>query len=531
MTEVIVKRLEDINDKSKEVNVVLNEFINDFADKTKFNDLNHDKLRERLWNIIFSLLDKSNNQECKLLCLTSIKMLSREKTDLDTIITQERLNILLKSAELQNKNCTKVEVDLKKVPTMIEASKCLCNIVYNFSGAAQILNSYDICVLLCNRIKLKIKDRAIRYTIKLFDMKLMFLLTALCESARVKLYKNGNALKFFIDLINEELKLIKNHSNDETVRKLTDDQHKFCCELLKTFFNILMSVRMENSTKQKEVVCVMRDLLLLESNPTDLTLDGHVINLLTLLPVEILNELMVPGYELKKTNLKSNPGLAAVSKIVNYLDVMLTETEGKSPIETLSPVLLVLLHLAQANSFFRKYIKMEVLPNLREVHKRPEEGNSLRSRLCRLLTSPMDSVREPVADLLFTLCREDVGRMVKYTGYGNSAGLFARRGLVNGPLSYSSDSDSDTEEYSKHKDEIDPVLGCLPGPKDNSIEEMTEEQKEYLAVELANKIDKLQRDGLIQPCTIGADGKPKPIEHVLQLQMQGKLNISGSNGS
>lgn len=50
-----------------------------------------------------------------------------------------------------------------------------------------------------------------------------------------------------------------------------------------------------------------------------------------------------------------------------------------------------------------------------------------------------------------------MGRLVKYTGYGNAAGLLARRGLLlGGPTkdcSYSSDSeDSDTEEYTKYKD-------------------------------------------------------------------------------
>jgi hypothetical protein len=47
--------------------------------------------------------------------------------------------------------------------------------------------------------------------------------------------------------------------------------------------------------------------------------------------------------------------------------------------------------------------------------------------------------------------------MIKYTGYGNAAGMFANRGLMfGGPAgqnssSYSSeDSDSDTEEYNKY---------------------------------------------------------------------------------
>ena len=46
-----------------------------------------------------------------------------------------------------------------------------------------------------------------------------------------------------------------------------------------------------------------------------------------------------------------------------------------------------------------------------------------------------------------------VGRFVKHTGYGNAAGLLARRGLLmggHGDNDYSStDEDSETEEYSE----------------------------------------------------------------------------------
>ena len=49
-----------------------------------------------------------------------------------------------------------------------------------------------------------------------------------------------------------------------------------------------------------------------------------------------------------------------------------------------------------------------------------------------------------------------VNRMVKYTGYGNCAGLLANRGLMlggQGQGDYSSDSeDSETEEYSNLAD-------------------------------------------------------------------------------
>ena len=50
---------------------------------------------------------------------------------------------------------------------------------------------------------------------------------------------------------------------------------------------------------------------------------------------------------------------------------------------------------------------------------------------------------------LFTMV---VKRLVKHTGYGNAAGLLARRGLMAGGsgsrgIQYSDDDDSDTEEY------------------------------------------------------------------------------------
>lgn len=54
--------------------------------------------------------------------------------------------------------------------------------------------------------------------------------------------------------------------------------------------------------------------------------------------------------------------------------------------------------------------------------------------------------------ILFT-----VNRMVKYTGYGNAAGMFAAKGLLGRgqtETAYSSESeDSETEEYQKYKEQ------------------------------------------------------------------------------
>ncbi|OTF80782.1 hypothetical protein BLA29_014279 [Euroglyphus maynei] len=58
---------------------------------------------------------------------------------------------------------------------------------------------------------------------------------------------------------------------------------------------------------------------------------------------------------------------------------------------------------------------------------------------------------------------------------------------------------------------------------------MTEEQKEYEANRLVNAIDQLQRSGIIQPCRIGDDGRPQPVEHILQLQEEYQRNNHSSN--
>lgn len=38
---------------------------------------------------------------------------------------------------------------------------------------------------------------------------------------------------------------------------------------------------------------------------------------------------------------------------------------------------------------------------------RPEEGTTLRAKLCKLLTSPLIELRDLVAELLFILCKEN----------------------------------------------------------------------------------------------------------------------------
>jgi len=96
-----------------------------------------------------------------------------------------------------------------------------------------------------------------------------------------------------------------------------------------------------------------------------------------------------------------------------------------------------------------------------------------------------------------------VGRLIKYTGFGNAAGVLARRGLLagGGGVARNGDDDgggeesgeSDTEEYARALPSINPVLGCTDPTRQqpSPMAGMSDEQKEYEAIRLVNEIDKL----------------------------------------
>lgn len=115
-----------------------------------------------------------------------------------------------------------------------------------------------------------------------------------------------------------------------------------------------------------------------------------------------------------------------------------------------------------------------------------------------------------------------MSRFVKHTGYGNAAGLLATRGLLGcqsprPPSSegiYSSDSDSDTEEYRQVKDRINPVTGRVESEQPDPMEGMTEEEKEEEAkrlIMLFNKVARSVRSLLAPPPP--NPPTPRPLKH------------------
>ncbi|XP_016124732.1 synembryn-A-like [Sinocyclocheilus grahami] len=296
-----------------------------------------------------------------------------------------------------------------------------------------------------------------------------------------------------------------------------------------------LCVLQEEAATYRHLGAILRHCIMSTSEGEERTeeMHSHTVNLLGNLPLLCLDVLLMPKVQQGSIEYMG-VNMDAVKVLVEFMEKILDR--GNKLKETLLPSLNLLTESARIHRETRKFLRIKVLPPLRDVKNRPEVGHALRNKLVRLMTHIDTDVKHCAAEFLFVLCKESVSRFIKYTGYGNAAGLLAARGLMRGgrdPGHYSEDEDSDTEEYREAKPNINPVTGRVEEEQPNPMEGMTEEQKEYEAMKLVNMFDKLSREQLIQPMKIGADGKMTSLEpqelHYLASQQFGESNNSDSD--
>jgi len=514
-----------------------------FPDVTKEN-------KTKLVETVLKRLSEAGSVQFYKTCLETMRILSRERSGLDCMTTENALSIMVRHAGLEE-NLQEVTENITMQPAeygvIVEAQKCLCNIVFNSTVAQRICSTNGCVEGIVQRLK-TYKDPDLIHDVKFFDMRLLFLLTALVTDVRPRLRHDLHGFTYLIEVLDLSLR-----DSEESKAPLRDQDIDLACEILKILFNLTVTVTRDNLDEEEEahfmrLVSVLHDLLICQevaSKDKLEELQSHTVNLLTNMPPVSYEELLTPlnegaigGVENKDIEYDGK-NMEAVVRLLEFLDKRLDRTGdksiNKSQKESLTPILHCLCEICRANKDIRSFCRIKVLPHLRgEVKRLPEEGNSLRNKLCRLLTNPVTEVKDLAADFLFVLCKENVARFVKYTGYGNAAGLLAQRGLMCGGHStrYSSESEeSETEEYAELKSQINPVTGRWEKTKPDPMAGMSEEQKEYEAVQLVNTLDKLQRGGIIQPTTVGPDGKPVPVEHILQVLEQGQPTTSHDSDS
>ncbi|KAM7350794.1 ric8 guanine nucleotide exchange factor A [Cochliomyia hominivorax] len=523
---------------------ILEQLNKENANLFKFDKFHKNDLWITLWKAVFNILNDESLQEHHILCLNTVRILSRDEASLMKHNIVDDIGCLLKMAHLTMSSSLVGEPSQEQesprsvssldvlgdfnLDRVVEALKCLCNLIFQNAEIRRDCVRQNVADLIFHRLSSSLQ---VPEKIELFDMKLLFLITALETSVRSRVLFELNGLTYMTELMDEKLR----HN-----KQFSDGQLEVIVEMLKVMFNITSCTDKspsENEIQSLHLTSVVRDLLLRfggMKNDRERQVVSHSIDLLTNISSSCLSELMLKcdnssasssAANLDNCRIFENRNVTALDIILNFLLYALDDFENNTSTnkELVQPVLTILVKCVCSNSTMRHYVRSIVLPPLKDAYKRPEEGKELRNYLCRLLMNPNMVIRNLSYELLLVCCKKNPNRLIKHFGYGNMAGLFANAGLLDcrkpDTHEYSSDSeDSDTEEYKRVKDAVNPVLGCVMPPTKNPLEGMSEEQKEYEAEKLVQLVDKLHRGGIIQPCRINEEGKPVPVDHILQLQ-------------
>uniref|UniRef100_A0A3Q1HSP9 Synembryn n=1 Tax=Anabas testudineus TaxID=64144 RepID=A0A3Q1HSP9_ANATE len=446
-------------------------------------------------------------------CLHTLRILSRDRRGLGPMVTDCALFTLAYLGGIRSPQEAEVE-DKEEDGELCkkEALKVLCNVIYNSPRARleTIRGLYHV-MFYFNLFLCSVINHVFIFPCQ--EHGVSVLTEALEQCLAVKWGEGYEVL------------------SDSTSPPISKEVSQEVIEILKTLFNITVksSLFQEDAAVFRHLAAVLRHCLLISCDGEDTReeLQGHTVNIMSALPLMCLDVLLPVNVD-QASHKWEGVNMDCVHTLLLFMDRRLHK--GQRLKEKLTPVLNLLTESSRVHRQTRHYLRQKILPPLRDVATRPEQDNTLRGQLVRLMTHVDTDVKHCAAELLFVLCKENVSRFVKYTGYGNAAGLLAARGLLNGRSNsgdnqYSSDSDSDTEEYREAKSRINLVTGRVELEQPDPMEGMTEEEKEEEARYLISMINRLSQYQIIQPMGVTAEGRLAPLwERLIHLNLERSSN-------
>lgn len=505
------------------VTEALQSFNREHSQSFSFDDAQQED-RKRLAKLLVSALEQGLPSLHRVTWLQTIRILSRDRSCLDPFASHPSLRALACYAGISNAEGPVPEA--LDMDVLLESLKCLCNLVLS-SPAAQVLAAEaQLVVRLAERVG-SYGQRSFPHDVQFFDLRLLFLLTALRSDVRQQLFQELHGVRLLTDALELTLGV---GPKENTLEILPPQETERAMEILKVLFNITFDsikreIDEEDTTLYRYLATLLRHCVMIAAagDHTE-EFHGHTVNLLGNLPLKCLDVLLT--LELHEGSLEfMGVNMDVISTLLAFLEKRLHQTHRLK--ESVAPVLSVLTECARMHRPARKFLKAQVLPPLRDVKTRPEVGDQLRNKLVRLMTHLDTDVKRVAAEFLFVLCSESVPRFIKYTGYGNAAGLLAARGLMAGGQpegQYSEDEDTDTDEYKEAKASINPVTGRVEEKPPNPMEGMTEEQKEHEAMKLVNMFDKLSRHRVIQPMGMSPKGHLTSLQDAMCETMERQLS-------
>uniref|UniRef100_A0A2K6PHM1 Synembryn n=1 Tax=Rhinopithecus roxellana TaxID=61622 RepID=A0A2K6PHM1_RHIRO len=487
---------------------VIMEALGGHSQSFTFDDAQQED-RKRLAELLVSVLEQGLPPSHRVTWLQSVRILSRDRNCLDPFTSRQSLQALACYADICGSEGS--VPDSPDMDVVLESLKCLCNLVLSSPVAQMLAAEARLVVKLTERVGLY-RERSFPHDVQFFDLRLLFLLTALRTDVRQQLFQELKG----VHLLTDTLELTLGVTPEGNPPKLLPSQEtERAMEILKVLFNITLDsikgeVDEEDAALYRHLGTLLRhSVMIATAGDRTEEFHGHAVNLLGNLPLKCLDVLLTlephgDSVEFMGVNMD------VIRALLIFLEKRLHQW---------------LWHWFSCTAVGRP--PPQVLPPLRDVRTRPEVGEMLRNKLVRLMTHLDTDVKRVAAEFLFVLCSESVPRFIKYTGYGNAAGLLAARGLMAGGRpegQYSEDEDTDTDEYKEAKASINPVTGRVEEKPPNPMEGMTEEQKEHEAMKLVTMFDKLSRNRVIQPMGMSPRGHLTSLQDAMCETMEQQLS-------
>ncbi|CAF2758516.1 unnamed protein product [Rotaria sp. Silwood2] len=425
--------------------------------KSIYHDFDLDK-KQKFIREIFTRLHLFDSNSINL-CLKTLCLLIQEREEVDVFVGSSVLELLQKLSGLES---NKVDVNPIDIQSTIEAEKFMSYLISMSPKVEKFYSASGVADAITHRIK-ETTETKLNDVIRFFDMRMLFLLTALNPDMRQRVREKFHGLSYLFEIINQ-IMLSKSDliASADSGIILSNSDIDYLIEILKTLYNLTYSYTIQEEEEEAHLmrlVSILRELILCYETKDEkkIELQKHIINLLTNLPSICYEELLSPIVPEDENEYDEHDGknMKAIYIILQFLDYQITKNDGtKNAKEALSPVLELLISMCQSNRTIRKYCQQYILSSLsQEVFDSSTDEQTLRNKLTRQMTNPNSELKTLSAKLLFVLCKENVNCLIKYTGCENAVMLLRDFGILNlkdksNKDQYSSDSDeSDSENY------------------------------------------------------------------------------------
>lgn len=195
------------------------------------------------------VLRKPVQPSCQKECLETLRILSRDKRVLAPVATREGMLVLTRMAglgtgqeEMDNyQRGSSLSEEEQRV--VVEALKCLCNVVYNSAAAQQVCVDIQLARGLCASLH---SYSSWQHEVGLFILRLLFLLSALRPDVRAVLRKDCHAVRLLTEVLEHTLDVrwvstYEAACPDPQALPLPTENNERAMEALKALFNLTLS--------------------------------------------------------------------------------------------------------------------------------------------------------------------------------------------------------------------------------------------------------------------------------------------------